>query len=194
MKKYRVKIVGKTPYMQNRMDDVSLDEWEKNRGALIERTDVAKKDFQRADMAAYSDKEGYYIPSEHIKGALINGGVFKKSKVGNARKTMKNIVAAMFSLEEEKIRLPSFDEVDKRSAINHSSRVRVIVIRPRWNKWDAVFTLCIDNDTLTEESIQDIIAAAGDYVGIGSFRPTQNGSFGRFNLAEFSEIKEEIVP
>lgn len=41
MKKYKVKIKGLTPYMQHRMDDVKLDAWEKLRGPIHERDDVA---------------------------------------------------------------------------------------------------------------------------------------------------------
>jgi len=50
------------------------------------------------------------------------------------------------------------------------------------------FTLEIDNDTITKNTIEEIIKAAGDYIGIGSFRPQCNGSFGRFTLLEIKEI------
>lgn len=37
MKAYRIKLKGLTPYMQHRMDDKKLDEWEKQRGPIMER-------------------------------------------------------------------------------------------------------------------------------------------------------------
>ena len=40
------------------------------------------------------------IPTEQIKGSLIGAGAMLKSKVGNARKSMKNIVAGMFNFAE----------------------------------------------------------------------------------------------
>ena len=188
MKKYEVKIVGKTPYMQHRMDDKKLEEWEKNRKLIIERDDVAKEDSVRAEFHSYNDKDGFYIPSEHIRGSLINAGATVKSKVGNSRKSMKNIVAGMFFIDEEKIRLPKEYVIDKRSAVNRAIKARVISIRPKWEKWEAKFTLIVDNDSITEETIKEIIKNAGDYIGIGSFRPQCNGMFGRFRLKEFKAL------
>lgn len=188
MKRYTVSIKGKTPYMQHRMDDQSLEEWEKNRKLIIERNDVAKEDNVRAEFHSYSDKDGFYIPSEHIRGALINAGAMVKSKVGNSRKSMKNIVAAMFFIEEECLRLPKEYVIDKRSAVNKNIKARVICVRPKWMNWKVEFTLNVDNDTITEQTIKEIIKNAGNYIGIGSYRPTNNGMFGRFSMESFKAI------
>lgn len=182
MKEYKIKIEGVTPYMQHRMDDQKLEEWEKNRKLIIERDDVAKEDQVRAEFHSYRDKEGFFIPTEQIRGSLIGAGAMVKSKVGNSRKSMKNIVAGMFMIKEEKCRLPSDYEIDKRSAVNRNIKGRVITIRPKWEKWDVEFTLQVDNDTITKETVKEIIENAGQYIGIGSFRPTNNGMFGRFKL------------
>jgi len=188
MKKYKVKIEGVTPYMQHRMDDAKLEEWEKNRKLIIERDDIAKEDQVRAEFHSYNDKDGFYLPTEQIRGSLIGGGAMVKSKVGNSRKTMKNIVAGMFMIEEEKIRLPKEYEIDKRSAVNRNVKARVITIRPKWPKWSGEFTLLVDNDTITIETIKEIIINSGQYIGVGSFRPTNNGMFGRFKLLDCKEI------
>ena len=42
-------------YMQHRMDDQKLDEWEKNRGLIIENKDVNKKDSIRAEFSSLRD-------------------------------------------------------------------------------------------------------------------------------------------
>lgn len=188
MSKYKVKIVGITPYMQHRMDDQKLEEWEKNRKLIIERDDVAKEDQVRAEFHSYQDEKGFYLPTDQLKGSFIGGGAMVKSKVGNSRKSMKNIVAAMFFIQEEKLRLPKTYEIDKRSAVNKNVKARIICIRPKWEKWEAEFTLIVDNDTITEQTIKEIIENAGNFVGIGSFRPTNNGSFGRYKLTNIQKI------
>ncbi len=188
MKKYKVKIVGITPYMQHRMDDKKLEEWEKNRKLIIERDDVSKEDAVRAEFHAYIHDKNFYLPGEHIKGALINAGAMVKSKVGNARKSMKNIVAGMFFVDEEKLPLPQEYEIDKRSVVNQNIKGRVISIRPKWPEWSAEFTLSVDNDTITTETVTEIIENAGKYIGIGSFRPQCNGMFGRFELQSIAVI------
>ena len=190
MKKYKVIIEGKTPYMQHRMDDTKLEEWEKKRGRIIERDDIAKEDLLRAEFHIYRDIDGEtYIPSEQIKGSLINAGSFLKSKVGNTKKSMKNIVAAMFYVFPEKIKLPETWIIDKRSAVNRNIKARVICIRPKWENWVAHFELHIDNDTITEQTVKELLDYAGNYCGIGSFRPTNNGMFGRFQIKEIKSIQ-----
>ena len=184
MKKYKVKIKGVTPYMQHRMDDQKLEDWEKNRKLIIERDDISKEDNIRAEFHAYSDGKGFYIPAEHIKGSLIGGGAMVKAKVGNTRKSMKNIVAGMFFIEEEKLRLPKEYTIDKRSAVNNNIKARIIVVRPKWEKWKTEFVLRVDNDTITTETVKEILKNAGQYIGIGSFRPTKNGSFGRYDVQQ----------
>ncbi len=187
MQKYRITIEGITPYMQHRMDDQTLAAWEKNRKLTIERPDVSQVDAIRAEYHCYRNNAGScYIPAEQIRGALINAGAMVKAKVGNARKSMKNIVAAMFTLEEEEILIPDYDHIDKRSAVNKNVKARIIVIRPKWAKLNVSFVLCVDNDTITQETIEEIINHAGNYIGIGSFRPTNNGQFGRFKIVKLA--------
>jgi len=190
MKKYKVRIVNKegSPYMQHRMDDQKLEEWEQNRKLIIENPDVAKEDAVRAEFHSYQDKDGFYLPTEQIKGSLIGAGGMVKSKVGNARKSMKNIVAAMFFIKEEKLRLPKNYIIDKRSAVNKNIKARVICIRPKWMTLDVEFTLMVDNDTITLPTIKEILTNAGQYIGIGSYRPTNNGWFGRFDVKEIKAI------
>lgn len=184
---YKVKIEGVTPYMQHRMDDVKLEAWEKNRKHIIERPDVNQDDLKRAEFHAYRNKDGkLFLPSEHLRQAFINGGGYLKSKVGIKTKSMKSVIAAMLMINPEEILLPEFDEIDKRSAVNKNIKARVMVIRPKWLKWGAEFDMIFDNNTLTKEMITELITTTGNYVGIGSYRPTNNGYFGRFKLIDLT--------
>jgi len=191
MKQYKVVIDGVTPYMQHRMDDLKLEQWEKIRGPIHERTETSHEDAVRAEYHCYRSVDGpCFIPAEQIRGALINAGSYVKAKVGGRSKSMKVIVAAMFMVSPEEIHLPEYDAIDKRSAVNRNVKARVIVVRPRWNQWSAEFTLSIDENTITKETITQIIEYAGRYVGIGSFRPTNNGLFGRFQLVSIEPFQK----
>jgi hypothetical protein len=193
MKKFKVTIKANELfpyYMQHKMSDTKLEEWEKSRGRIIERDDVSKEDISRAMFHAYmTDKNKYYMPSEHIRSALIEAGKYIKAKVGNANRNMSNIVAGMFYILEEQIPLPDDFLVDKRSAVNQNVKARIITIRPKWKNWKASFTLAVDNDTLTNETIKKIVEFAGSYVGIGSYRPINKGQFGRFDIETFEPIE-----
>lgn len=192
MRKFNVKVKGVTPYMQHRMDDATLQEWEKRRGTIIERDGLNEEPERKAAFHSYINSNGnYYIPAEHFKQSFIKGGAFVKSKVGNSKKSMKNIVAGMWRIEELEIPLNKFDEVDTRSAVNKNVKARIIVHRPKWNEWEAKFTLLIDDDVkngVTLDMIQSIIGYSGRYLGVGSYRPEHTGEFGRFEVESIDEI------
>lgn len=171
------------------MDDQKLETWEKKRGKIIERDDVSQEDLARATFHMYVDKkDNPYIPCEHIEGALIGAGAFMKSKVGNSRKSMKNIVAGMFSVHPTQIPLKKDWIIDKRSAVNKNIKARIICIRPKWENWAVELELHVDNDSITDETVKQLLEYAGQYCGIGSFRPTNNGKFGRFKITKFKKL------
>jgi hypothetical protein len=189
MKSYKVSLKSLSPYMQKRMDDITLEQWEKNRGPIIERSDITKEDIIRAEFFCYRNSTGQcYIPAEQIRGSLIDAGSFLKSKVGVRSKSMKSIVAALFIVEPEEIILPDFDAIDKRSAVNHHVKGRIIVVRPKWTNWEACIKLNVHENSITKETIQQLFEYAGNYVGIGSFRPTKNGMFGRYEITKMENL------
>jgi len=194
MKSYKVRIKGSSPYMQHRMDDQKLEQWEKERHMIIENLGLNTPDQVRAEFHCYRNDDGHcFIPSAQIKSALIEAGKLVKGKVGSATKSMKNIVAGMFLVTPEQILIPDYDQLDKRSAVNRNVKARIIVLRPKWSQWEAEFTLKVKIDTLTEDMIKNIIQYAGEYIGIGSFRPTNNGEFGCYDLVSFTEIKPSTI-
>lgn len=185
MKSFQVKIKSLSPYMQHRMDDLKLDQWEKVRNNIMERPEVSHEDAVRAEYHCYRNKAGRcYIPSEQLRGSLIGAGSYMKAKVGGRSKSMKVVVAATFVPTPEEIELPDFDAVDKRSAVNKNVKARVMVVRPKWTNWSASFMLNVYEDTITKETVRQLIEYAGNYVGIGSYRPTSNGLFGRFEVED----------
>lgn len=185
MKSYQITIKGLTPYMQHRMDDVKLDAWEKLRGPIMERPEVAHDDAVRAEYHCYRNGDGKcFIPADQIRGSLIGAGTYLKAKMGGRSKSMKVIVAATFIVAPEQIIIPDYDLIDKRSAVNRNIKGRVIAIRPKWSNWEASFELQVFEDTISKAQIEELFKYAGSYVGIGSFRPTCNGMFGRFELTD----------
>lgn len=176
--------------MQHRMDDIKLEEWEKSRGVIVERPEVSQADAIRAEYHAYRNTEGKcFIPSEHLRQSLIQAGTFMKSKVGVRTKSMKSIVASTFMVEPDEIIIPDYQAIDKRSTVNRNNKARVMVIRPKWAEWGAEFTLNVLEPTITDETVSKLITFAGLYIGIGSYRPTNNGMFGKFELFTIAKIK-----
>lgn len=175
--------------MQHRMDDLSLTEWEKCRKQIIERPEVSQADSHRAEYHCYRNPEGHcYIPADHFRLSLINAGTYMKSKVGARSKSMKTIVAACFIVTPDEILLPEWDRIDKRSAVNKNIKGRVMVVRPKWMNWEANLILECHEPTITIETITQLFTYSGNFCGIGSYRPTNNGLFGRFEVIDIKKI------
>jgi len=183
MQKFKVKVKGITPYMQHRMDDTKLEEWEKSRGQIIENEGLNTPNEVKAMYHSFTTPQGtFYIPNEHFKQCFLNASKAVKGKVGAATKSMKQVVAGQFFVTPTQIPFRKFDEVDIRSAVNRNIKARVITKRPKWNNWEAEFQLEVHNDTITEQTIKDILSHGGSFVGVGSYRPEHSGEFGRFEV------------
>ena len=189
MKTYKIKLKSTSPYMQHRMDDSTLEQWEKQRGVIHERPGIDEIDNKKAEFHCHRNEEGKcYIPSDHIKGALINAASSIKAKVGTRSKSMKPTVAGCFSIFPEQILLPDFDQIDKRSAVNRNIKGRVITVRPKWSKWEIELILKVSEDSILKEIIKNIFLIAGQQVGIGSYRPTNSGPFGCFEIIKIEDL------
>lgn len=189
MKKYSIQI-GMKKYMQHRMDDQSLADWEQSHGNIIDRPEIPKEDKVRADYHCHRNGNNKcFIPAEQLEQSMINGGTQVKSKMGNARRSMANIVAGQFEVFPERIYVREYDEIDKRSAVNNNNKARVITVRPKWIDLTVEFELHVDNDSVTQSTIKEILYHAGKMFGIGSYRPQHKGKFGVFEVTSFESIK-----
>lgn len=190
MRKFTIQVEGVTPYMQHRMDDIKLEQWVKERGPIYERYDISAPEVV-ADFHSHTywdSRTEYFIPADHFRMSMIEAGKMVKGKVGGATKSMSNVVAALFTITPERIAIPKWSAIDKRSAVNRNIKGRVIVIRPKWEKWQADFTLTVDENSIQNEMIAKIIEYSGKYIGVGSYRPQNKGQFGRFNLVSIINI------
>jgi hypothetical protein len=66
---------------------------------------------------------------------------------------------------------------------------RMMVIRPRFNKWSVQFEIILNDEGVPKEVINEILEHAGKYVGIGDWRPEKKGMFGKFMITSFQEVK-----
>ena len=64
---------------------------------------------------------------------------------------------------------------------------------PKIASWSGQVTFYILDEIITEEIFREILMAAGGFVGIGRWRPANNGLYGRFKPINF-EWQEEEVP
>lgn len=193
---FKVKVLLVTEYMQHRMDDNKLADWLQLRGKIIENQGITDDAEKTATYHSYFDENGFYIPSEHFQQCFCNGGKTVKGKVGAQTKSMTQVVSGQFFILEEKIRIPKFDQIDIRSAVNGNVKARVMVTRPKWSDGlEVEFHLGIDDvgSEITEKTIFEIMKNGGSFSGIGSYRPEHKGQFGRFIVQELTYLKTKQI-
>lgn len=59
---------------------------------------------------------------------------------------------------------------------------RVLKCFPRIDKWAGDVTFLVLDETITEEVFDEHLREAGNFIGIGRFRPINNGFYGRFSV------------
>lgn len=165
----------------------------------------------------YHNDEFVTIPSENISRCLMQGGTQVLVPGGKGGKTFKSQtrsgmvvneeqwpllvsgkpipVKEILALHEEedfnkhveKAKSLRFSLYVKRAAIGNNKHVRV---RPRFSNWSATGTISVWDDQLTIKALKDIVKIAGDYKGLGDWRPSSKtpGPFGRF-----AGVIEEVI-
>jgi hypothetical protein len=188
MKKYAVKIFLEK-YMQHRMDIDELGGKENDPSPLMTRTDFPKEELIKAEHFCYRNIHGKcYVPSEHIKQAMVNGASQVKAKVGATKKSITTFVSAYISVKPEEIIVRDWDMPDKRTAVNKNTHARIITIRPRWNNLELEFSIEVNYEGITDKMVKSCLEYAGSMFGIGSYRPQHKGEFGTFKILEFKEV------
>ncbi len=140
------------------------------------------KDRDIAKGSLYLDDKGIICqPGEHIEKSMTKAAVQFKYK---GKKTYKDFVqSGVFVVPELIPHKTQKWEVDKRSVV--IVRSRIPRVRPVFNNWRLDFKLEVINPDLDYKILNDILIYAGNYIGIGDYRP----KFGRFVVAKFEEIK-----
>ena len=146
------------------------------------KTDEDKIEMARLEFEAalYFDAElGPYVPGVNLD-AMIHQAA-KLSKMGMAVKRGVIVVEEKHRLDYEGPR--KIDKlwadarfVDMRSAV--VQRARIMRCRPIFRAWRVAFKVAFDTKILDGAELRRIVADAGCYVGLGTYRPR----FGRFEV------------
>jgi len=184
MKKIKVKIEGIRPYLQHRRPSNEEEVKEIQNVTKILQKNPYNKEASKdeCEFAVYKNDKGYFIPSSHIQEAMIKAGSSLQVK-GQGKKTYKDYMKSYVFPQEEEILLKTEGYIlDKRYV--KIQKAGILRNRPRFDKWEAEFTLLITDDSLPLEDIKTILETAGFRIGIGDYRP----KYGLFQIVEFKEM------
>ncbi len=81
-------------------------------------------------------------------------------------------------------------EVDSRPVVIPSTKGVIMRHRPRLDAWEAEFTMEVDEEILDCDFVQQLLSEGGRRVGIGDFRPSCGGGFGRFEVIQWKVLDD----
>lgn len=145
---------------------------------------------EAARKTAYIDDNGIlYYPMQNVFAAMIEAGRFHKLGKSKISTLKTSLVPAGLSIKEV---ISSFNtdnfEVDSRSVVIPATGGRVMRHRARLDEWQLSFTLIIDEEIFDERIARILIDDAGKKVGIGDFRPSKRGLFGKFTVVKWKKM------
>jgi hypothetical protein len=177
-----VKIVGITPLLLNRLSD-------KEKQSMLDK-----------QMGKGSEKNKIRDPKQEVEDKIHK--ISTGSKVGipivSLKKSMveaapyldvdkKLIRGSLFILPEENNLIPiSYKKMVVNEAITRDSginRTPRTTFRPEFRDWSCEFTVKYNAKQITPEQILGLLKLSGFHIGVGSWRPQCDGTYGQFTPA-----------
>lgn len=145
------------------------------------------------------DKDGYVmIPANSLKNCLSEAAKFMSIPVpgkGKASYT-KHVEAGVMVAKSPSLGIKAADVEHEPLFLPSDGRrggpKRVMKYYPIIPEWEATAEFIIVDETVLQRSVnpssngrtvfEDILEGAGQYIGLGRFRPRNNGFYGRFEI------------
>jgi hypothetical protein len=170
-----VKIEGLYPLLVNRFHEEAQAE----ASSGVHSRKELDTPFKDAENRLYRNETlGVYFPAENIRQSIIVAS--SRHKIG--RKAATADVAAALYVDPEVIPLTEPWVVDSRAVVIPATRGRILRHRPSFPKWTLSFNLRVDTALIDLNLVRRIVDDAGNYVGIGDYRPARKGPYGRFSV------------
>ena len=181
MKIARVTIEGVSPYSQSR--HYTVDD--------LPRELPKAKEERTWRERMHVNEDGYvFIPGAALKNALAEAAKYLSIQIptqGKATYT-KNFEAGVMVIDPivlpyKKENVPGEWLFVPSNGVRGSGK-RVDRCFPVIHKWGGVAEYIIFDEIITEDVFRRVVEASGALIGIGRFRPRNNGYYGRFKVAK----------
>ena len=183
-KTYQAQLTSISPYSQSRHYDVpKLD---KETSADYEKRTWRNRMHVREGLV--------YIPPMALKNCLSEAAKFLSIQVpGKGKATYtKHMEAGVMVVDPLEIGIKAEDVPGESLFVpadgRRGSGKRVTKVFPLIEHWECVATIIVIDQTITFDVLREHLDEAGRLIGMGRFRPRNNGYYGRFNLVDIVEM------
>jgi hypothetical protein len=141
------------------------------------------------------NEDGFiFIPPMAFKNSLSEAAKYLSIKIkGKNQATFTKHFEAGIMVVEPLVLSMKAEDVEGEplfvpSKGQRGGKTRVEKIFPLIPKWDGVVSYYILDDTVTEDIFKYVLEQSGKFIGLGRFRPRNNGYYGRFDVTELEFV------
>lgn len=180
MYEINVSVTGITSLLFNKFIQDELEPKSKRQTGVTKEKDPKDK--------LYIADGKIYTPASHFEGMFVNAA--KNFKVrGKGKSTYSKLAgSAIAVLPAAIIHKHQEYTIFRTTAVNPTTKGRMIVDRPMMTTWALDFTVRVLDDEFPIEVVKEILDYGGTYVGIGDWRPDRKGKYGKFIVTAFKLV------
>ncbi len=189
MKKYEATIRSISPYSQSRYHEVPPLEKE-GKDAYERRT-------WRHRMHTTESGEVFIQPMA-FKNCLSEAAKFLSIQIpGKGKATYtKHFEAGVMVIQPMMLGIQAEDVPGEAHFVPadgvRGSGKRVTRVFGRIDRWSGTLEIFVSDETVTLPVLEQVLKEAGSLIGIGRFRPRNNGFFGRFSVDSIKEVEVSL--
>lgn len=190
----QVEVVGISPLLCNAFtDEAAQAATSGDRGSSAAADRGTPREIAERKLYRGTDGEPM-IPSPNLLRSIVDGGFFVKigkKQVTTARSSLVYACAAIDPIEI-KIHHKEPWRVDTRPVRIPATGGRILQHRAMFDDWRLSFQLDLDTSIINARLMRQIVDDAGKRIGLGDFRPSTKGPFGRYRVDHW--VQEELAP
>lgn len=182
----KITLGGVSPLICNRFTEAAQQAVSQSSGSTFRGDKGTPR--EQAKPKVYTGIKGRpVLPAVNLLASFVEAGRFIKSGRSKLSTTRSSLVPAGLSIKEPEMQIsPSKWEVDSRPVVIPSTNGRIMCHRPRFDEWKIGCTLVVDDTLFSERIIRELVDIAGKRIGVGDFRPSRRGPFGRFEVIKWN--------
>lgn len=176
----KLKIVGKTDYMPEPMDEAVLERYNKLKSNQVAEKDSLSEE-EKVKVKYYYTADGKKgIPSRAFYNAMIRASsYFFDISMGGMRNFKEGV-----NVPEEILPLTYKSEkvLEHWGRMSGRTRAPRKILRNAFKDWSCNLTIEFDQVNLSAEQIINVLNYAGFKIGVGAFRKEKSGNYGSFSV------------
>jgi len=189
VRRYQIMLRGVTPLLTDPMGEDVLNSLRTGEKLHIDKTRSLE---QICEGKLYLDDSGEItIPAANVLAALNFAGTFFSYPGGKKQLATekKSLIPSFLDIEGEYLKFSSDGWQPDQRRGRLANGTAVAVVRPKFKNWSVEFNIRLDNnEPIKIDTVIGVFEKAGKASGLGSFRPSCSGNFGKFDIESCIEI------